>query len=63
MEGERRRGKMEGRPWRNMLKNCSVTLCSNAFIMLLRIVNYASHESNYASLLLFMIKSCLVAEL
>ena len=54
---------MEGRPWRIMLKNCPVMLSSNAFIMLLRIVNYASHESNYASLLLFMTKGCLVAEL
>ena len=54
---------MEGRPWRIMLKNRPVMLCSNAFIMLLRIVNYASHESNYASLLLFMIKGYLVAEL
>ena len=62
VEGERR-GKMEGRPWRIMLKNCPIMLCSNAFIMLLRIVNYASHESNYASLLLFMTKGCLVAEL
>ena len=49
------------RPWRIMLKNCPAPMLLTGFIMLLRIVYYASHESQL--IIVFMTKGHLVAEL